>query len=54
MATIIVPNAVAIVLGALGLITPGIATLANNGSTIVAGLIAMAPLLRGAPNKENR
>ncbi|AKU96562.1 Lead, cadmium, zinc and mercury transporting ATPase [Labilithrix luteola] len=42
---VIVPNAVAITLGALGLITPGIATVINNGSTVVASLAALAPLL---------
>jgi cation transport ATPase len=44
---VIVPNAVAIGLGALGLITPGIAAAVNNGSTIVAALAGLEPLLRG-------
>jgi Cu2+-exporting ATPase len=42
---VIAPNAVAIALGALGLIGPGAATLINNGSTIVAALAAAAPLV---------
>jgi heavy metal translocating P-type ATPase len=42
---VIAPNAVAIVLGALGLITPGVAAIVNNGSTIVAALAAVSPLL---------
>jgi heavy metal translocating P-type ATPase len=37
---VIAPNAVAIVLGALGLITPTMATVVNNGSTIAAALAA--------------
>jgi Cu2+-exporting ATPase len=41
---VVVPNAAAIVLGALGLIGPGIATVVNNGSTILAALSAAAPL----------
>jgi Cu2+-exporting ATPase len=43
---VIVPNAVAIVLGAVGLLAPGGAALVNNGSTVAAGLAAVAPLLR--------
>ncbi len=50
---IIAPNAVAIGLGALGLIGPNIAALINNGSTVVAALAAMAPLLRRAPDSED-
>jgi Cu2+-exporting ATPase len=42
---VIVPNAVAIVLGALGLVTPGMAAVVNNGSTVVAALAAVSPLL---------
>ena len=42
---VIVPNAAAIVLGALGLITPGVAAVVNNGSTVVAALAAVSPLL---------
>lgn len=43
---VIVPNAAAIVLGAVGLLTPGAAALVNNGSTVVAALAAVFPLLR--------
>jgi Cu2+-exporting ATPase len=43
---VIVPNAIAIALGAAGLITPGIAAAVNNGSTIVAALAGLEPLLR--------
>ena len=43
---VIAPNAVAIALGAFGLITPGVAALVNNGSTVVAALAAVSPLLR--------
>ncbi len=45
---VIVPNAIAIGLGAAGLITPGIAAAVNNGSTIVAALAGLEPLLRPA------
>ncbi|MEO8874974.1 MAG: HAD-IC family P-type ATPase, partial [Polyangiaceae bacterium] len=43
---VIVPNAIAIGLGALGLITPGLAAAINNGSTVVAALAALTPLLK--------
>jgi len=46
---VIVPNALAIALGAAGLITPGAAALVNNGSTIVAALAGLEPLLRSRP-----
>jgi P-type E1-E2 ATPase len=42
---VIAPNAVAIVLGAMGLLGPGAAALINNGSTVAASLAAVAPLL---------
>jgi Cu2+-exporting ATPase len=42
---VIAPNAVAIALGAFGLITPGVAALVNNGSTVIAALAAVSPLL---------
>ncbi len=48
LALVIVPNAIAIALGAAGLITPGAAALVNNGSTIVAALAGLEPLLRHA------
>lgn len=44
---VIAPNAVAIALGAIGLLTPGAAALVNNGSTVAAALAAVAPLFRG-------
>ena len=43
---IIVPNAIAIALGALGLITPPIAAVINNGATMLAVLVGTIPLLR--------
>ena len=48
---IIVPNAIAILLGALGLITPPIAAIINNGSTIAAVLVSSAPLLKDSFTK---
>jgi Cu2+-exporting ATPase len=41
---VILPNALAIGMGALGLIQPGLATLINNGSTVLAALAALMPL----------
>ena len=43
---VIAPNAIAIVLGALGLVTPGLAAAVNNGSTVAAALAGVAPLIR--------
>jgi Cu2+-exporting ATPase len=43
---VILPNAAAIVVGALGLINPVTAAVINNGSTIAAALYAASPLLR--------
>lgn len=43
---VIAPNALAIAAGALGLITPGIAAAVNNGSTVVAALAALTPLMK--------
>jgi heavy metal translocating P-type ATPase len=48
---VIAPNAVAIALGAVGLLTPGMAALVNNGSTVLAALAAMGPLLSGEPDE---
>jgi Cu2+-exporting ATPase len=45
LALVLAPNIVAIVLGALGLLPPALAATVNNGSTIVAALSAVAPLL---------
>ncbi len=47
LGVVIVPNAIAIVLGALGLITPPVAAIINNGTTLVAVLVGTIPLLRG-------
>ena len=49
LAMVVVPNAAAIVLGALGLMTPGLAAVINNGSTVIAALASVSPLLRRAP-----
>jgi len=43
---IIVPNAIAIALGALGRITPPIAATINNGATALAVLAGTIPLIR--------
>jgi cation transport ATPase len=42
---VIVPNGVAIVLGALGLLAPSVATVLNNGSTLLAAVSGLAPLV---------
>jgi heavy metal translocating P-type ATPase len=46
LGVVLVPNALAIAAGALGLINPVIAAAINNGSTIIAAAHAVAPLLR--------
>jgi Cu2+-exporting ATPase len=43
---IVVPNAIAIALGALGLINPPLAAIINNGATFLAVLVGTMPLLR--------
>ena len=43
---IIVPNALAIGLGALGLIAPPMAAIINNGATFLAVIVGTAPLLK--------
>jgi Cu2+-exporting ATPase len=48
---IIVPNAVAIALGALGLLSPPVAAVVNNGATIFASLAGLEPLLRQAASE---
>lgn len=45
LGVIIAPNAIAIGLGALGLITPGVAAIINNGATLLAVLVGTFPLL---------
>jgi hypothetical protein len=42
---IIVPNAIAIALGAFGFISPSIAAIINNGATLLAVLVGTTPLL---------
>ncbi|HMK86209.1 MAG TPA: heavy metal translocating P-type ATPase [Steroidobacteraceae bacterium] len=51
---IIVPNAIAIALGALGLIGPPLAAIINNGATILAVLVGTAPLLRTSKSRARR
>jgi P-type Cu2+ transporter len=52
LAIVLVPNAAAIAAGALGFISPVIAAVVNNGSTIAAAVHAIAPLLRrGGPRR---
>jgi cation transport ATPase len=46
LGVVLVPNALAIAAGALGLINPIMAATINNGSTIVAAAHAVAPLFR--------
>jgi heavy metal translocating P-type ATPase len=46
LGVVLVPNALAIAAGALGLINPVVAAVINNGSTIAAAGHAVAPLLR--------
>jgi Cu2+-exporting ATPase len=48
---IVVPNAVAIAAGALGLIGPPLAAIINNGATLLAVLVGTTPLLR--PSKHH-
>jgi Cu2+-exporting ATPase len=45
LGVVILPNAIAIALGALGLITPPTAAIINNGATIAAVLVGVAPLV---------
>jgi len=42
---VVVPNAIAIALGAFGFIGPPLAAIINNGATMLAVLVGMAPLL---------
>ena len=50
---VLAPNAAAVALGALGLMAPGAAAVVNNGSTVLAALAAIAPLVtrREAPKR---
>jgi Cu2+-exporting ATPase len=49
LGVIILPNATAIVLGALGCISPPVAAIINNGATILALLAGTMPLLAARP-----
>jgi len=49
---VLAPNAAAIALGALGLIPPGLAAVVNNGSTVLAALAAIAPLVTRRPESK--
>jgi Cu2+-exporting ATPase len=50
---IVVPNAIAIALGAFGLIGPAVAAVINNGATLLAVLVGTMPLLRN-PERDLR
>jgi Cu2+-exporting ATPase len=54
LGVIVVPNSIAIVLGALGLINPPLAAIINNGTTFLAVLVGTAPLLKMAPRLSRR
>jgi Cu2+-exporting ATPase len=43
---VIAPNAFAMGLGALGLVGPGVASILNNGSTVLAALTALSPIVK--------
>ena len=45
VAMVVAPNAVALALGAFGLLGPAGAALINNGTTVLAGIAALRPLL---------
>jgi cation transport ATPase len=51
---VVVPNVAAIAMGALGFINPALATVANNGSTLLAALVGVAPLFRDDPGAVTR
>jgi heavy metal translocating P-type ATPase len=42
---VVVPNVAAMALGALGLLSPGLAATINNGSTVFAALVGLGPVL---------
>jgi heavy metal translocating P-type ATPase len=46
LALVLVPNLAAMALGALGFCPPALAAVVNNGSTVVAGLAGLKPLVR--------
>jgi Cu2+-exporting ATPase len=51
---IVVPNSIAIALGAFGLINPPMAAIINNGTTFLAVLVGTAPLLKMPPRLSRR
>ncbi len=51
---IVVPNAIAIALGALGLIAPPLAAIINNGATFLAVMAATMPLLKTPARRPRR
>ncbi|HTW31431.1 MAG TPA: heavy metal translocating P-type ATPase [Candidatus Sulfotelmatobacter sp.] len=53
LAIIVVPNAIAIVLGAFGFIGPTLAAIINNGATVLAVLAGTIPLLK-MPSRKSR
>jgi cation transport ATPase len=52
LGVVILPNAVAIALGALGRIDPPTAAIVNNGATVLAVLVGALPLLN-APRRRD-
>jgi heavy metal translocating P-type ATPase len=48
---VIVPNAIAIFLGAFGFINPPVAAIINNGATLAAVLVGTFPLLNAPPRR---
>ncbi|HXX65901.1 MAG TPA: heavy metal translocating P-type ATPase [Polyangiaceae bacterium] len=50
LGVVIWPNAIAIALGAAGLLTPPVSAVINNGATILAVLVGVIPLLRLKPH----
>ena len=54
LALIVVPNAVAIGLGAFGFINPPVAAVINNGATIIAVLVGTIPLLKAPMRRPSR
>jgi Cu2+-exporting ATPase len=52
LGVIIVPNSIAICLGALGVITPPLAAVINNGATLFAAIVATFPLLNSTGRPE--
>jgi Cu2+-exporting ATPase len=52
LALVIVPNAVAIVAGAVGVLAPPLAAVINNGTTVLGALAALAPVLRSPKKKK--